>query len=298
MSVEGLKTAFYDAMFECDDTNINPLEEKALANVRALLNDREALSSHLAPLPVIQIQLLELLEKPDVEFAELEALIEQDPALATRVLSIVNSPLYLTRQPSQSLLDAIKRLGISGISGITSSILMEELRPVKPIYFKLFGKLIWEHSLHCAYLCKGFGRQMNVDEFSAHFLGLIHDVGKILIFNCLNAALREGILEGDPGSRIFKETMTEMSRDMSYFIAREWGLPERFWSALAEQVHTPKGDLALALHRANLCAELYLLSSKGKISPQEQDQYLQEMDCEPELWQEFRDKAEHIAIAL
>lgn len=293
-----LKTAFYDAMFARTDAGINPIEEQAIVNVRKLLNDHAELSSHIRPMPMLQIQLLQLLEKSDVEIEELVELIEQDPALATKVLSIVNSPMYLTNVPAKNLAAAVMRLGISGISGIASSVMMEKVRPPKPIYYKMFGKQIWVHCLHCAFLCKGFARESGEDEFTGHFLGLIHDVGKIIIFNCLNDALSAGVIEGEPGSRGFKELMSEMSLDISYFIAREWKLPEKFCTALQEQVGEVEAPLSIALQKANLCAEVYLLFKNERIDEEEMKEFIQGQGYDGEVWEEFLDKAEDIAASI
>lgn len=298
MQAYDLKTAFYDAMFDSTDINLSPLEDQAVANVREILNDPKNLSSYISPLPVIQIKLLQLLENPEVEFRELVSLIDQDPALATRVLRIVNSPMHLTRVKAENLLTAIKHLGVGGISSIASSVLMEKVRPHKPIYYRMFGRQIWEHSLHCAYLCRGFAKEQGEDEFSGHFLGLIHDVGKIIIFNCLNDAFSKGILEGEPGSRAFKDMMSDMSRDISYFISREWNLPEKFWSAMFEQTTTPKSTLAVSLHRANSCAEVYLLYEKNKIDAMELDNAIASLKCNGAVWQEFQAKAKQLTNEL
>ena len=293
-----LRTAFYDAMFDSTDNNLNPVEEQAIFNVRSILNDPNNLSSYISPLPILQIKLLQLLENPEVEFHELSSLIDQDPALATRVLRTVNSPMFLTRGKAKDLHSAIKRLGISGISNIASSILMEKVRPHKPIYYKMFGRQIWEHSLHCAFLCRGFSKEQGEDEFSGHFLGLIHDVGKIIIFNCLNDAFSKGILEGEPGSKVFKEMMSEMSGDISYFIAREWNLPEKFWMAMFEQTTEPQLKLAVSLHRANYCAELYLLHEQSKITEAELNESIDSLHCNGVVWQEFLGKAKHLAQSI
>ncbi|MDA0281306.1 MAG: HDOD domain-containing protein [Proteobacteria bacterium] len=298
MQASDLRTAFCDAMFDSTDNNLNPVEEQAIFNVRSILNDPNNLSSYISPLPILQIKLLQLLENPEVEFHELSSLIDQDPALATRVLRTVNSPMFLTRGKAKDLHSAIKRLGISGISNIASSILMEKVRPHKPIYYKMFGRQIWEHSLHCAFLCRGFSKEQGEDEFSGHFLGLIHDVGKIIIFNCLNDAFSKGILEGEPGSKVFKEMMSEMSGDISYFIAREWNLPEKFWMAMFEQTTEPQSTLAVSLHRANYCAELYLLHEQSKITEAELNESIDSLHCNGVVWQEFLGKAKHLAQSI
>lgn len=297
MSIQtyNLKTAFYDAMFDSADIRLNPLEDQAVANVREILSNPKNLSSYISPLPLIQIKLLQLLENEEVEFDELSQLIDQDPALGTRVLSIVNSPMYLTRYKADNLLSAIKRMGVTGISNIASSVLMEKVRPHRPIYYKMFGRQIWEHSLHCAFLCRGFSKELGEDEFTGHFLGLIHDVGKIIIFNCLNDAFSEGIIEGEPGSMAFKDMMSEMSRDISYFITREWELPERFWAALLEQTKEPLSALSISLYKANACAELHLLHEKGKISGPDLYEAIDSLKCHGKVWQEFQGIARQLA---
>jgi HD-like signal output (HDOD) protein len=298
MQTYDLKTAFYDVMFDSTDINLSAVEEHAIANLRELLNNPKNLSSYISPLPVLQIKLLQLLENPEVEFRELANLIGQDPALATRVLSIVNSPMYLTRSKADDLFSAIKQLGVNGISNIASSVLMEKVRPHKPIYYKMFGRQIWEHSLHCAYLCRGFCKEQGEDEFAGYFLGLIHDVGKIIVFNCLNDAFSEGILEGEPGSKGYKDMMSEMSMDISYFIAREWKLPEKFWQALFEQTQKPVSNIANSLHRANSCAELYLLRENNKIAEHELNEQIETLQGDGLVWNKFLKDANQLVKTL
>ena len=298
MSSVNLKTAFYDAMFGTTGRGMNTLEKKALENVRGILNSPAKLSSHIRPLPVLLIQLLELLKDPDTDYRELSKLIQQDPSLATRVLRVVNSPLYRGRVEILDLESAIGRIGIAGISSIASAIMMEKVRPQKPIYYKMFGRLIWVHSLHCAHLCRDYAAISDADQFSGYFLGLIHDVGKIIVFDCLNEALSSGILDGDPGSAVFKETMSEMSMDISTFVAREWALPEEFAVALEQQRMGPETPLAKALLRANACAEIYLLLERGRLKEDDVDDLLEEADYDVDVWRKFQRAAPEIATMV
>jgi|TARA_B110000495_G_scaffold136412_1_gene119458 hypothetical protein len=77
----------------------------------------------------------------------------------------------------------------------------------------------------------------------------------------------------------FKDIMSEMSMDISYFITREWKLPEKFWMALFEQTKEPQSVLAVALHNANNCAELYLLHEKNKINGDELYEAIDSLKC-------------------
>lgn len=293
-----LETAFYDAMFGTTGRAMNALEKQALANVRAILNNPAKLCTHIRPLPVLMIELLQVLKDPDANYRTLANLIRRDPSLATRVLRVVNCPLYRGRVEISDLEGAIGRIGVSGIASIASSIMMESVQPVRPIYYKMFGRMIWVHSLHTAHLCRDYAVLHGVDPFSGYFLGLIHDVGKIIVFDSLNTALSAGILDGEPGSTVFKETMSELSQDISTFVAREWELPEEFGLALEQQRMGPKSELAKALKRANASAEVFLLMDRGLVDEDDIEPVLEQASYDYDIWRSFLRAAPEIAALV
>ena len=289
-------SAFYDEVFSDPlDGADRLLEEQIESRVRAVLTDEAALSSRLKPLPAVALKLTELLRSDAVPFDKLAEIINQDPSLAMQIMKVVNSPLYRGTVEIRDLKDAIARLGVDGVSSLAMSIAMAALRPPKPIYFKIFGKVIWSHSLHCAHLCQKLAAHEGLDPFTAHFLGLIHDIGKIIIYECLLEVLTKSALAGDPGSEPFKNLMTEMSLDISYFVAREWQLPEDLCDALQQQQYFKElSPLADCLHRANACAELYLLLQKGLIAPENISDILAIYKCPEHIWTKFFTDAESI----
>lgn len=285
-----LSTAFYDAMFGTNNTDseINHIEEKALRNVREILNSPQQLSKQIPPLPVTLLQLIDILKDPNSDFIEIAKLIEQDPGLAVEVLRVANSSLYFRgNKEITSLRNAVALLGISGISNISTTLLLEKVKPSKPIYYKMFGKQIWIHSVQCAFLCKTLAIENKNDEFDAYFLGLIHDVGKIIIFNCLCDALSSEFPGGNPGSQAFKELMAEMSADISYFIAIEWKLPTIYCEALDVQRSITSSVLSEQLYKGNLLSELYLLYKKGQISDALIETILEKLSVQKSIWEQF-----------
>lgn len=270
------------------DSEINHIEEKALRNVREILNSPQQLSKQIPPLPVTLLQLIDILKDPNSDFIEIAKLIEQDPGLAVEVLRVANSSLYFRgNKEITSLRNAVALLGISGISNISTTLLLEKVKPSKPIYYKMFGKQIWIHSVQCAFLCKTLAIENKNDEFDAYFLGLIHDVGKIIIFNCLCDALSSEFPGGNPGSQAFKELMAEMSADISYFIAIEWKLPTIYCEALDVQRSITSSVLSEQLYKGNLLSELYLLYKKGQISDALIETILEKLSVQKSIWEQF-----------
>ncbi|MFK7863657.1 MAG: HDOD domain-containing protein [Pseudohongiellaceae bacterium] len=251
-------TAFYDVMFSHNAENLNLLETTTMAAIESALANKDELSNKIKPLPVIQLKLLQLLDKPDAHYMEIADLINQDPTLAARVLQIVNSAQNSSGFVIKDLNTAVARLGITGIAEIASSLMMKTIQPPKPIYYKMYGKQIWTHSLHTAYLCKGFAAALEEEEFSGYFLGLIHDVGKIVVFDCLIDAIATSDIDDEPGSLEFREYITEASLEISAVVAKNWGLPANFVEALEQQSTAVTTPLAVSLRCANACAEEYL----------------------------------------
>jgi len=289
-----ISTAFYDALFDGENTlsSMNALEEATLKNVRNILNDPKLLSNHIPSLPSILLELIETLKDEEAEFEDFITLIEKDPALALAVLKIANSAKYARGDETiQSIKKAVGVLGTTGVANIATAILMKSLMPEKPIYFKKFGRQIWEHSSQCAYLCQELAVQYSQNEFDAHFLGLIHDVGKIIIFESLCKALSDVMSEDLPGSVVFKELMSEMSLDISYSIAKEWLLPQVYCEALREQNINKTSPLAIILFKANMLSEVYLLLQKKKIKESHIEKVLTKLKVDEIIWQNFVEKA-------
>lgn len=296
-----ITTAFYDAMFgqSNDSSELNQLEEKTLNNVRNLLSAPEQLSSHIPPLPLTMLRLIELLNDPHAEFMQIAELIEQDPSLAVEVLRIANTPMYFRGDAEiTSLKKAVSLIGVKGIASIASTIMVEKVRPPKPIYYKMFGKQIWIHSLHVAHLCKLMAFESGEDEFSGHFLGLIHDVGKIIVFNCLCDAFQSASMGSQPGGLLFKQMMSEMSCDITTFVAEEWQLPKIYVEALGQQRTGPEAALARLLKEANLLAEIYLLFSKKLIDENQVEGLVAKRKISTDTWQEFLAAAQAIEASV
>lgn len=288
-------TAFYDVMFSNRSQSLNTLESRTMASIKGSLSTIEEINKKIRPLPVLQLKLMQIIDKPNVHYMEVADLINQDPTLSVRVLNIVNSAQYSAGFEIKDLGTAVARLGIGGVAEIASSLLMKSIQPPKPIYYKLYGKQIWVHSLHTAYLCKGFASAMGEEEFSGYFLGLIHDVGKILVFDCLVDALAISDPDDEPGSVEFREYITEASLEISALVAKEWGLPANICEALEQQCSAVTTPLAVALRCANACAEEYLVQTPDPEEDYQLPILATHDECFEAVWKGFLQQADKLS---
>jgi len=296
-----LSTAFYDVMFGEVDASVsmNVLERKTLQKVRAILNDPDKLGENIPTLPAMLVRLLSTLKDPHSDVFSFIEIIEQDPSFAVEVLRVANSARYRKGDNEIiSLRRAISLLGLAGVSRIATTLLMAEMIPCNPIYYKMFGRQIWLHSVQCAAFCELLAEDEKTDVFDAYFLGLVHDIGKIIIFDCLSESLGEVLISCLPGTKVYIELLTEMSMDISYFIAKEWQLPNVYIEALDQMRKEEREPLADLLYKADKFCEIYLMQQKGKVTADELSEYFNFFSVDELIWIDFIELAPSIESSV
>lgn len=87
--------------------------------------------SHVGSSKVILLQLMGALSKSDVEFSEIEALIERDPGLTYKLLRLVNSSAFGLQRQVNSIQDTLVYLGLNELKKWLSLITLAD-NPGKP----------------------------------------------------------------------------------------------------------------------------------------------------------------------
>ena len=280
---------FYDMIFGVSDESsneLNALEIKVIDGVEEILENPIQISSYIPSLPKIVTELIGLIGSDNHDFSKIGEVISRDVELTIEVVKMANSPFYSTsREPIKSLEQAVRSLGIKRIAAIATTALTENLLRVSAIYFKWFGEIIWTHSLECAMGCQYMRR--NDRPFTGYLLGLVHDVGKIVIFRCLVDAFDQTGTTEVPRSKLFRQIMTEHSLWISILIAREWSLPNDIIAALEQQETGQKEDLGQALYLVNICSEVHLLVQSGAMGKEDGFELLERRGLSNELAQEL-----------
>lgn len=87
--------------------------------------------SHVGSSKVILLQLMGALSKSDMEFSEIEALIERDPGLTYKLLRLVNSSAFGLQRQVNSIQDTLVYLGLNELKKWLSLITLAD-NPGKP----------------------------------------------------------------------------------------------------------------------------------------------------------------------
>lgn len=190
--------------------------------------DIQITDEDLPVLSVVATQALELLRDPEVANRQIDELIRQDPALTQRVLHVANSPFYCGRVPSQSIHAAITRLGLRQLRTVITMAATGELFDVTDPHVRM----MWEHSVATAIAATTLVHELNVvDGEEAFIAGMLHDVGKLVIYRQYPESYRETIETALSEGRRLHEVEAEQYRLFTHMsigglVVRKWSLPD------------------------------------------------------------------------
>ncbi len=147
------------------------------------LVDKMTKLKHIPTLPHILLKLIKTCNAERGSLKEISSIIEKDPALTGRVLSLVNSAYYSKNSSIRNVDGAVIFLGTNAIKNIAiCSSVHEVFHNVKSgAGFNL--KHFWWHSLRCAILAKSIAKNRKFrDPEEAFLFGMLHDIGKIILW--------------------------------------------------------------------------------------------------------------------
>jgi len=282
-----LTTAFYDVMFGFQrgkDNGLNEVEQLIYRQIEGSMSNDSKMSEFVPILPNIFSELLVELKQEDVDFKKIARVIKTDPLMSAMVIETANRPFF--RRTSDEIISiegAVSNLGLSKVAAIIFDMVMKQMMKIKPGYFERFGDLIWLHSRECAIACQELAKKENEDAFLCYLLGLVHDIGKLVIFSFIaetNSVVDTFAL---PGSKCFKNFLVEIVNDVSRVVVSEWALPEPVNAAIKLQGEPPVSALNKILYQGNLIADLYRFVDVGYIDESRCFELLLENDISEEL---------------
>lgn len=219
-------------------------------------------TKNLPSLPEIYFKINELVNDAHSSAADIGNAIEQDAALSTRLLKIVNSPYYGFPSSIDTISRAITIIGTRDLRDLvlaTSAIGAFSGMDSELISMEKF----WRHSLYCAVTGRILAQHRHVKNTERLFVaGLLHDIGSLVMYQTIpilcNEALQRTRSQGTPLHIAEKEIIGFSHADVGATLIQKWNLPESLIEVVRYH-HEPdlavnhKEDVA-TIHIANYIA--------------------------------------------
>lgn len=224
--------------------------------------------SELCTLPAVAQQVIQVANDDTSDADDLLAVIEQDPAVATKLMQVVNSAYCGLRNPVGDLKMAVTLLGSDRVRNLALTVSVGELFGRDTPVGQLDPLRLWDHSLCVATVSRMIaqrGRHCDPDE--AYLAGLIHDLGLLFINQHLVkvaprvlAHLAEGVSLSTAERRVFAFDHAQLGA----YVAWRANLPTRIVEAI-DHHHATKDcpDEGLPLTRTVAVAN-YLATRHGR----------------------------------
>jgi diguanylate cyclase (GGDEF)-like protein len=228
----------------------------------------------LPTLPGIAMKILEVVKKDESNLQEIGEVLSMDPPLSAKVLQMINSPFYGLPREITSVPHAVNLLGIDTVKNLALSFtLVRSFQAEKQNGFDY--EAFWKNSLTSAVFTKLVAKKiLPAAAEEAFFLGLIHNIGILALFQCMpdqyNLVLREK--ERNLTSHIEAENqiLGLDHAEVSAYLVEAWGLPDSF-SVPIRHHHLPEdynrenqefAVLAQILHLSSIFVDFLNLPDK------------------------------------
>jgi len=235
--------------------------------------DVVGMAGEMATLPVIFVRINEAVENPNSSFSEIAQIISGDSALSARLLKIVNSAFYGFSNKIETISHAITIIGTAQLRDLVlATAVIEKFQglPSKNINMKSF----WLHSISCglaARIIATYRHEQNPERF--YVLGVLHDIGRLLMFLNIPDQMCETIEKADHEKMILHEAEKKVigfdHAEMGGYLMEAWNLPFTFQDAITFS-HDPSSTTpecvteTAILHVADLVSHVVEHGSSGE----------------------------------
>jgi HD-like signal output (HDOD) protein len=207
------------------------------------------------PYPAVALRLQRTLARRNHSLGEVADALSADPALAARVLSVANSPLYRGTSDITTVARAVNRLGTRTVASIALAAGIGATAMQAGVLFDVKYR-VWRRSVTCALACQKLAQLRMLDPEQGFLTGLLHGFGRSLAV----AALEQRLAAQRPPRPLSVSewlSIAEQQRGkLASVMARRWELPAAIASAMDEHAEvSPMGMLVSEADRLALLLE-------------------------------------------
>ncbi len=221
----------------------------------------------LPPVSYAALKLVNLLEQASVSNDEVVQVLKCDNVLTAKLLRACNSPYFGLEEPVSSVDQAVFLLGHQQILHIVLTLAFGSAMVVPLPGYAVEANELWRHSLVTATAAETVVTEipeLNVDPAVAFTVGLLHDIGKLVLGQVLTPDFQADIhrqveLEKISRSEAEKVVLGTDHGEVGACLLQDWHLPGNIVEAVAhhhQPVLEPRPQLSVVTHLANSIAHL------------------------------------------
>jgi diguanylate cyclase (GGDEF)-like protein len=229
-------------------------------------------SPRLPSLPTIALEVIDLVQRQDVNIKQIACTIQHDPALSTKILKTVNSSFYGQAHSISTISHALVVLGLNSVKTLALGFsLVNNLKGSGGEGFNHFD--FWKRSLYSATGARSLAKIANLVQQEEAFLGgLLQDLGMLALNQTLAEDYTELLVTAEGNHKLLLELENakfEMDHaEVGAALAEAWNLPPLLIAPIRyhEQPEACSGDLrplVQVVATGNLVADVFMGTEPG-----------------------------------
>jgi putative nucleotidyltransferase with HDIG domain len=223
----------------------------------------------LASFPDIYFKIREVLDNPKSSAQDIAEVVNTDVGFSAKLLKLVNSPFFGFTSTVDSVSRAVSLVGAQEISTLALGIsTINYFKNIPPELMDM--RTFWRHSLRCAVFAKLIASKLKLPSERHFTAGLLHDVGRLIIFKNMAYASVEALLlaRSDMVPLVEAEnTVLDFNHaEVGGVLLAEWGFPNALKDLISHH-HAPEEAAsrqeAAIIQLADIMANVAEISTGG-----------------------------------
>jgi HD-like signal output (HDOD) protein len=228
---------------------------------------RKLLASQPIELPIfhpVALKLQRMLSDYDFTVDEVAQVANEDQSLASQMLKMANSPMYMGRTKVATIKEAVIRLGAQQVINIAMAASQASAHASDNPVLNKYMQELWLHShgsaLGARWMAHNCGMRGIADEI--YLAALLHDVGKLYLLKAVERLTKAGVISSMFDDELIMEIFEVMHVEQGYRLMQHWNFPSMYCDVIRDH-HLEEWDpvnkmraivrfVTLACHRVGL----------------------------------------------
>lgn len=200
---------------------------------------RKLLASQPIELPIfhpVALKLQKMLSDYDFTVDEVAQVANEDMSLASQMLKIANSPMYMGRSKVATIKEAVIRLGAQQVINLVIAASQASAHSSTNPALDHYMKQLWLHSHACAlgakWLAHSCGMRGVADE--TYLAALLHDVGKLYLLKSIERLVTAGVINSMFDDELIMEIFAAMHVEQGYRLMQHWNFPAMYCDVIRD----------------------------------------------------------------
>ena len=223
----------------------------------------------LMPMPITMQKIVQLTRDPQTELKNLVTVIEQDQALAAKILKMANSSYYGFSKQIKTISHAVVCLGYNTIKNLVLAASTYNVLNKSIMSYALEKDALYMHSYAVAIGSRQIARYVghpNPEE--VYLMGLMHDMGKVILDQCVKQQFIEVIRLFKQGNITFLDAEERVlgfnHGEIGAKVAEKWNMSEDLIETIQHHHHPDRAKSSnIAVHMVHVANMIVCMMGIG-----------------------------------